>query len=114
MIVAIIGGREFTDFNFVVDELDNIEGIEHIVSGGARGADTMAVNYAKLRHISWHEHKAEWSKYGRAAGPIRNKKVVDDADTIIAFWNGRSAGTRNAIQQAREQGKKVIIIQADY
>ena len=54
--------------------------------------------------------QADWQKYGKRAGPIRNKEMADYADTLIAFWDGQSRGTKNMIETARSQNLNVIVV----
>jgi predicted Rossmann fold nucleotide-binding protein DprA/Smf involved in DNA uptake len=113
MVIAIIGSRNFDDYAFmkrkaseVIKGLDNVTGV---VSGGAKGADSYSERLATDFGLTHKHFKADWAKYGRAAGPIRNKLIVDTADIIIAFPIGESKGTRNAIDQAVKAGKKVFV-----
>src|SRR5688572_12579073 len=92
----VCGSRDFTDEWLVFLALDAyVEEREinpkelTIVSGAARGADTLAVEWAKRRGINYEEHPAKWTEYGRAAGPIRNKEMLDSGvDIVIAFPKG--------------------------
>ncbi len=111
MIYAVIGGRDFQDETYAYNELDKyITQEDEIVSGGAGGADTIASRYAFDHHLNITVHRAEWNKHGKAAGFIRNQYIVDDCDTLIAFWDGESKGTENSIELARKAGKRVITI----
>jgi len=91
------------------------EDCEEIVSGGARGVDECAARYALSRGIKLTEFLPEYSKYGRSAPIIRNKQIVDYADEVIAFWNGKSKGTLSVINYCKKTGKpcRVIISDAD-
>lgn len=77
-----------------------------IVSGHASGADKMAEEYAKEHGLSLTIMPAEWNRYGRAAGPIRNKKMLDyivgEEPVLVAFWDGKSKGTKDMITKARQ------------
>ena len=83
---------------------------ECIISGGAKGADSLARQYANEHAIAIVEYKPEWDKYGRAAGFIRNTDIVNNSDMIIAFWDGKSKGTKHSIGLAHKLNKQVIII----
>jgi len=84
---------------------DDIE----IVSGGARGADALGERYAKDRGYSLRVFPAEWDRYGKRAGYLRNAEMAKYANALLAFWDGESRGTRHMIQIARESGLKVGI-----
>lgn len=110
MKVAIIGSRTFNNkekFLSIVSKLP----ITKIVSGEALGADKLAKEYARENNIEYIGHKAKWITYGKAAGPIRNRLVIDDdIDEVIAFWDMKSPGTKDAILYANKIGKKVTIV----
>ncbi len=109
MKIAIIGSRTFNNY----DQMKKVLG-EHqvslVVSGGARGADKLSEQYAKEKNIETLIFLAEWDKYGKSAGFIRNKKIVDNAEMVIAFWDGQSRGTKNSIDYANKTNKPVKII----
>jgi hypothetical protein len=79
-----------------------------IIAGGARGVDTAAIDWAIIYWVTYQEYYADWEKYGKAAGAIRNKQMLDEGkpDVVIAFPGGK--GTANMIKQAEERGIKVI------
>lgn len=79
-----------------------------IIEGGARGADRLARNYAKVMDIPCETYDAEWDKYGRGAGPIRNKRMLIEGkpDLVVAFPGG--GGTANMIEQSRKAGIRVM------
>ena len=110
--VIIAGCRDFTDYALLCSFSDQVlagaEDIE-IVSGGARGSDAMGEQYAREHGYSLKVFPAEWKKWGRAAGPIRNGQMADYADALIAFWDGKSAGTRDMIRKAEEKGLRVEV-----
>jgi hypothetical protein len=109
MKVAVIGSRTFDDYELVKETLSSID-ITLLVSGGAKGADSLGERYANENNITTLIFKPDWKKHGPAAGPIRNTDIVNNADTIIAFWNGESRGTKDSITKAEKLGKEVIII----
>ena len=112
MILGIVGSRTFKDYitlkDFILEKID-INSVGRIVSGGARGADTLAIDFAKEYHIRWKIHKAYWDEFGKKAGHIRNGLIVRDSDLIIAFWDGLSDGTFDTISQAHNAKKRVLI-----
>ena len=106
MKVAIIGSRSIitTDLGMYISEGDEI------VSGGAAGVDSCAAEYAKKRGLKLTVFLPQYDLYGRAAPIVRNKKIVDYADKIIAFWDKKSMGTLSVIKYAQKVGKLCEII----
>ena len=80
-----------------------------IVSGGAIGIDACGERYAKLNGIEVVTFTPDWNLHGKAAGPIRNRKMAEFADRLIAYWDGRSPGTRNMIETMNALGKPVDV-----
>lgn len=110
--VAVVGSRSFQNSSFlssVLDQLREQVGDFTLVSGGARGADTLAATWALQRDLLITEHLPDWSKHGRRAGIIRNRDVVDDADLLLAFWDGDSPGTAHVIEYAREVHVSLVV-----
>lgn len=110
MKVIIAGSRGFNDYNKLKYEVDKIIGNKKdvtIISGRARGADRLGERYAKERGIPVIYFPANWDRYGRSAGIIRNTEMAKHADVLIAFWDGESRGTRHMIQTAQKYGLKV-------
>lgn len=115
--LLIAGSRNFEDretFNRVTDE--NIDGDHRftvIVEGGASGADTLAREYALERGMNYKEFKADWKRYGRAAGPKRNDEMIvfikEKNGVALYFWDGKSKGTKQCIESARRKGINVTI-----
>jgi hypothetical protein len=108
MKFAVVGSRNITDYEYVVNILKQYE-ISHIVSGGANGIDSMAEQYANEHNIPTTIYKPDWKKYGRGAGFVRNKQIIDDSDCVIAIWDGVSKGTKNSIDHAKKQNKQLFI-----
>ena len=113
MKLAIVGSRTFTDFErleeFVKDNIQ-LPLITEIVSGGAKGADTLAEEFAKKYDIPLKVFYPNWDKYGKSAGFRRNGKIIKNCDRVIALWDGKSKGTRNSIDLARKYNKKLHIL----
>lgn len=82
-----------------------------IVSGCCRGGDKLGENYAKEQVLPIKRFPADWNKYGKAAGPIRNKEMAQYGTHLIALHNGKSPGTSNMIKLAKQQGLQIAIIE---
>lgn len=109
MKIAVIGSRSFNNYDLLEQTLNQYS-ISLLVSGGANGADSLAQKYAKQYGKSILIHYPDWTYLGKKAGYVRNKKIIDDSEKVIAFWNGTSKGTLNSIEEAKKQGKNVVII----
>lgn len=112
--LIIAGGRDFNDYQTLKGRLDNLlrsKNLEDIViiSGGAKGADSLGERYAKERCLRLEIYEAEWDRFGKRAGYLRNSLMADNADALVAFWNG-SAGTGHMITLAEEQGLAVRVV----
>lgn len=115
MRILVCGGRDFASAGVLEKFLDALhEGprgpVDRLIHGGARGADTLAGEWAKQRGIDCIAYEANWALEGRAAGPIRNKRMLDEGnpDLVIAFPGGR--GTANMTRQATDRGFEVIVV----
>ena len=107
MRVAVVGSRGLT-----VDNLGKYlpEGTTEIVSGGAKGIDTCARQYAVSHGIKLTEFLPEYDKYGRSAPLKRNETIIKNSDIVLAFWDGKPHGTKFVINKCRELNIKVEII----
>lgn len=116
MKVAVIGSRNFCDRNLVDNMMIEIIRFDGwtLVSGGASGVDSWAEEYAD--DMGWKKiiFKPDWDKHGKAAGFIRNKLIIDEADKVVAFWDGKSKGTKSSIDLAVKQNKPVDIYIRNY
>ena len=111
MKIAVVGSRNFSNYQILKDTLDKYKNkCKLIISGGAKGADKLAEKYAEENGIETKIFKPDWKRYGKGAGLIRNKQIVENADLIIAFWDGKSKGTAHTITYAQKSGKQVEII----
>lgn len=110
MKLLICGSRGIND-PAVVSRAVEQSGIRptQIISGGARGVDRLAGEYAASHGIAFTEYLADWEKYGKRAGFIRNCVMVGAADAVIAVWDGTSPGTKHSIEYARSCGKQVFV-----
>ena len=107
MKVAIFGSREISVDN-IGEYLPN--GTNEIVTGGARGIDACALEYAKSKGIKLTIFFPEYQIYGKGAPLKRNEKIVLYADQGIAFWDGSSRGTKYTIDLFLQLGKRIKII----
>jgi predicted Rossmann fold nucleotide-binding protein DprA/Smf involved in DNA uptake len=112
MKVIIAGGRNFSNYKLLKDYceiiLDNYREIE-IVSGGAKGADKFGELFASENNLVVNQFLPDWAKYGKAAGIKRNEYMAEYSDMLIAFWDGKSIGTKNMINLAKSNGLKVSV-----
>lgn len=103
MKVAVIGSRGIENLN--ISEYILKETTE-IVSGGARGVDTLAREYAQQHDLKLTEFLPEYNKFGRSAPLKRNIQIIEYADLVIAFWDGKSRGTKFVIDNCKKIGKR--------
>ena len=105
MKIIIAGGRNFNDYNKLRESCDNIlvnqKDVE-IVSGTAAGADTLGERYAQEKGYEVKKFPAQWDLYGKSAGYKRNQQMAEYADGLIAFWDGKSRGTKHMIDIANK------------
>jgi len=113
MKVIIAGTRDFSDYNLLTKVCDfmlsKAKSVE-IISGGARGADSLGEKYAQDRGYECKRFPADWEKYGKAAGYKRNSEMANVADSLIAFWDGKSRGTQHMINLAKKKGLQIKIV----
>ena len=114
MKTIIAGSRDFKDYNLLKSQLDyyrmHTNDITEVVSGCARGADTLGEFYANEQSIPVKQFPADWDNHKRAAGPIRNRQMAEYADCLIAVWDGSSRGTKNMIDEMNKLKKPVFVI----
>ena len=111
--VIIAGGRDFNNYSLLSEKLDKLFSQRNdvvIVSGMAKGADTLAVKYADDKKIRVSEFKAEWLKYGYSSGFRRNVEMARFADACVCFWDGKSSGTKHMIETAKRHHLKLRIV----
>ena len=113
--VIIAGCRDFADYELLKEKCDfylqnkKKEDIV-IVTGQAFGADALGERYAQKRGFQLETYPAAWKAHGRAAGPIRNAKMASVAHALIAFWDGKSRGTKNMIDTAGKHNLQVAVV----
>ena len=106
--LIIAGTRQFDNYKItkttverVIKSWNNVEIVE-VVCGECRGPDLLGKRWALNKGIKIKSFPADWEKYGRAAGPIRNKQMVEYANAAIVFWDGRSRGTKSLMDLLRK------------
>lgn len=117
MIILIGGCRYYDDYktfckylDSYFSEIDNASNIT-ILSGHCSGADMLAERYAEEMGYQVELFPADWRRFGKAAGPIRNKQMVEKADIVIAFWDNKSKGTKSLIGYAEKLKKPLRIVE---
>jgi len=118
MKIGIVGSRDFPDANLRVKKcllrLKRLYGDRIIiVTGGGGVVDHAAYTESVLLGLRCFVIPANWEKYGKKAGPIRNKQLVEICDKVYAFWDGKSKGTAGVIQEVYRRGGKEVIIRRE-
>ena len=116
--IIICGTRTFNSYQTLKNTLDSylstIDDDVRFISGGAQGADSLALAYAQNHRIPCIVIYADWNTYGKSAGPIRNKRMLEEAmhdnPVVIAFWDGISKGTKNMIDLAEKNNVELYIV----
>lgn len=110
MKVAIIGSRRYHSLQLVRAYVASLNEDDWVVTGGAMGVDLEAEGAARERKLPFLVFPAQWERYGRSAGYKRNILIVQYADRVVAFWDGKSKGTQNTIELAERMDKPVEIV----
>jgi len=113
--VIVAGGHDFTDYEMLSAHLDKLltfismkKSIQ-VVCGGACGADSLGERYAKEHGYEVMYFPADWDRHGKTAGFKRNTQMAENADALVAFWDGNSRGTKHMIETAAAKGLAVRI-----
>jgi len=114
MKVIIAGSRTITNYTLIAQaiKLSNFQ-ISEIVSGTARGVDRLGERYAKEHKIPIKQFPADWDKWGKQAGYIRNQAMARYADALIAIWDGSSKGTKHMVKEMRLSSKPIFLVVYD-
>jgi len=107
MKLAIIGSRNCPPIDI---EKHIKEMPDTIISGGAKGADTLARQFANEHNLELIEFIPDYKKYGKNAPLVRNKLIVEACDSLLAFWDGKSKGTKATLDYAEKLGKPVTVV----
>lgn len=120
MRVLVCGSRHFNSYWKFIHEMDLISEEKDfdnnqpitIISGEARGADTLAKRYAEECGWNYEGYPADWNTYGKRAGPIRNRQMLVEGkpDLVVAFLSPDSRGTKNMIEQAKKAGIETMVV----
>lgn len=111
--VIVAGGRDFADRELMRDSMNTLWGEigrYTVVSGGARGADSLGEEIASAAHIHIDLFPADWDRFGRSAGYRRNEQMALHSTHLLAFWDGKSRGTGHMIDLAHKHGLTVKIV----
>ena len=114
--LVVAGSRDFNDYGMLCSALDEViadlkaEYNVTIVSGTANGADKLGEKYAEKHGLKIERHPANWGRYGRGAGPIRNAEMVKASDGVVVFWNGESTGAKNIIDCAKAENHLIKVV----
>lgn len=115
--VIVAGSRDFKDYQLLEKTLDyflqNINEPIRILCGMANGADALGLLYAHWHNYELEKHPAKWNIHGKRAGFIRNEEMANNADALVAFWDGKSHGTKDMIKRAQEHGLGIRVIRYD-
>ena len=110
MKTIIAGSRGITNYYILIKAYMQCPfDITSVVSGCARGVDTLGEKFANDNSLPLEKYPADWDTYGKRAGYIRNTEMADNAEALLAIWDGESRGTKHMIDIAREKGLKVFV-----
>jgi hypothetical protein len=114
MKLAVVGSRDITNEELIINSINSIiNGIVEpltIISGGARGVDSIAASWAKTNNIPLIVFKPDWNKFGKKAGILRNNDIIRECDIVLAIWDGKSKGTHHSIKLGYSLNKNVVIV----
>lgn len=116
MKLIVAGGRDFTDTNRMIADLQKlvesgeITDSPELVCGMARGADMLAYSLWTNNRMPIHNFPANWNKHGKSAGYKRNQEMGEFADAAVCFWDGNSKGTKHMIDIMNRLNKPVYIV----
>ena len=110
MRTIIAGSREGVTYEDVIQAVKLCGWLPTtVICGGARGADTLGKKWAESMNVPIEYFPADWNKFGRSAGPIRNSLMAQNSEALIALWDGFSRGTKNMIELAAKNGLRIYI-----
>lgn len=110
MKTIIAGSRQFNNYDTLLKVMEKVPWTPTLVlSGAARGADKLGEDWATATSTRLRRFPAEWKKYGQDAGFKRNLQMAEEAEALIAFWDGKSQGTKHMIDTARKRGLIIYV-----
>ena len=110
MKTIIAGSRTCIKYSILCEAIKKIDWKPTVViSGGAKGADKLGELYSKNNNLKLECYPAEWKKYGKSAGYIRNSEMAKNAEALIALWDGVSKGTKHMIELAKKKKLRVLV-----
>lgn len=113
MKLIVAGSRTIKKTKEIEDKiLEYFTRTEKLVTGGCRGPDAIAIDLAKRERIPILVLLPSWRQFGPSAGPIRNAQMADYGDELLAFWDGKSKGTKNMIECMKQRKKPVTIVES--
>ena len=112
------GIKHFSNYRTCLDTFESTMNeipwnITQVLSGGARGADTLGEMWASSNSVPLTRYPAQWTSFGKAAGYIRNEEMAKNAEALIAFWDGESKGTKHMIDTAKKRGLTIHVMRTD-
>ncbi len=108
-MLAVIGGRDFKDYDLMKQALDRMAP-KKVISGGARGADILAERYCEEHEIDNVIYRPNWDLGSKPHEYERNVFIIHECTEVIAFWDGKSPGTKHCLDLAKEKGKQITVI----
>lgn len=110
MKTIIAGSRNITNYKDIVSAIEEAPwAVTEVISGGARGVDELGEKYAEEHQLPLRIKPADWSRFGRSAGPIRNQEMAKLGEALIAIWDGKSRGTAHMIETMKKKTKNVFV-----
>jgi len=107
-----IGSDYYPEIESILDDIRINMRITTIISGAAKGVDSLAIRYAKENHIPFEVYEPDWS-VGKSAGVQRNMLMAKNADALICFWDGTSKGSKNMLEIMKKLRKKLVVLTPD-
>ena len=112
--IIVAGSRGFNDYQLlskVLFEIGDKYENASLVSGCAKGADALAIQFANEHNIQIYKYPADWDTHGKAAGYIRNTEMANASHVLVAFWDGQSRGTKHMIETMQNRNKDAYVYQ---